>query len=199
MTVQWGVSWGPLQWTVISVRNVFPVFLDILFWKSKVDHKHCGAMLIHSQQEILRLDVSMNELLLMKVLESLNDLDSNHNNSFEVELFIAFLEKLLQRGSQQVHNHDVVTIELTVVVKSWESDGSWVKLISQVCEELGLILKLRVFASEGLHFDSDCLFGFEVDCQMNFSEWTRINFVIELESIADDHPNLLFNLWLLNF
>jgi hypothetical protein len=109
-------------------------------------------MLIHSQQEILGLDVSMNELLLMKVLESLNDLDSNHNNSFEVELFIAFLEKLLQRGSQQVHNHDVVTIELTVVVKSWKSDGSWVKLISQVCEELGLILKLRVFASEGLHF-----------------------------------------------
>lgn len=156
-------------------------------------------MLIHSQKEILGLDVSMNELLLMKVLESLNDLDSNHNNSFEVELFIAFLEKLLQRGSQQVHNHDVVTIELTVVVKSWKSDGSWVKLISQICEELGLILKLRVFASEGFHFDSNSLLSFEVNCQMNLSEWTRINFVIELESIADDHPNLLFNLWLLNF
>lgn len=127
-------------------------------------------MLIHSQKEILGLDVSMNELLLMKVLESLNDLDSNHNNSFEVELFIAFLEKLLQRGSQQVHNHDVVTIELTVVVKSWKSDGSWVKLISQICEELGLILKLRVFASEGFHFDSNSLLSFEVNCQMNLSE-----------------------------
>ena len=46
-----------------------------------------------------------------------------------------------------------------------------------------------MFGIKGLEFNSDSLIGFGIDSQMDFSKRARINFVIESESLPDEHFN----------
>ena len=60
-----------------------------------------------SNQEVVRLDVSMNDSLLVHLFNSLDHLNSNNENGLEVEASFAGLEKIFQRWAKQVHNHHV--------------------------------------------------------------------------------------------
>jgi hypothetical protein len=44
----------------------------------------------------------------MHILDSCKDLKSDHNRSWQVEHPITSHEQVLQRWTQQVHNHDIV-------------------------------------------------------------------------------------------
>lgn len=86
------------------------IFVKILFGESKVNQINFVSFRIISNYEIVRLDISMNDSLEMEKLYSLKHLDCDHQYSFEIELFIAHVKKFLERGSQQIHCHDIKSI-----------------------------------------------------------------------------------------
>lgn len=57
----------------------------------------------------------------MQIFQSLYDLDTDHNGSFKVEFLVALLKQLLQTRTQQVHDHDMMSIKISVEIKPWES------------------------------------------------------------------------------
>ncbi len=140
MTVQTGVAWSSFERSVISVRNVISVLLNVFFGKAQVNHENGGTVLVESEEKILWLDVSMDELFLMQVPQPLNELNTNHNYGFEMEFFIALLEQFFEAGSEQVHNHNMVAVEGAVKIESGDADGSGVDLVSEVSKKFGFVL-----------------------------------------------------------
>ena len=60
-----------------------------------------------TDQEIVRLDITMNDPLLVNLLNSLDKLRGNHEDCFQVELAATGLEKVFKGWSEQVHDHDM--------------------------------------------------------------------------------------------
>ncbi len=187
MAVQAGVSWSPFEGSVISVRNVISVLLNVFFGKTQVNHENGCTVLVESEEEVFWFDVSMDELFFVQVPQPFNELNTNHDYGFEIEFFIALLEQFFEAGSEQIHNHDMVLVEGAVKIESGEADGPGVDLVCEVSKKFGLVLELGVFGLEGFHFDCDGLFSFEVKGEMDLAKGARINFVIELKPFCNDH------------
>jgi len=59
----------------------------ILFSQTEIDHEDNVGLLFFPDQEIIRLDVSMKEALVMNVLDSVKNLKSDHDDGFYWERF----------------------------------------------------------------------------------------------------------------
>ena len=60
-----------------------------------------------ANQEVIRLDVSVDDALFVDLLDTADQLDSDHEDSLEIEVALARLEQVFERRSQQVHHHHV--------------------------------------------------------------------------------------------
>jgi hypothetical protein len=54
------------------------------------------SLVISANQEIVRFNITMDDSLLMDNLDSLDHLDTNVQNSFEIKFSSTFLEQVLQ-------------------------------------------------------------------------------------------------------
>ena len=107
-----------------------------------------------SNQEVVRLDVTMNDSLLVDNLDSLNHLDGDMENGLEIELSSALLEEILERLTQHVHNHDMIHFSILSLFVTNEVQVRNRSFASQLVNELTLPEKHDVL----LIFD--CLFDF---------------------------------------
>jgi hypothetical protein len=64
--------------------------------------------LVDANKEVVRLDVSVQEVIVMQKFHSLNHLVSNHSDSFQRELPFAEGKQVLQARAQQIHHHSVI-------------------------------------------------------------------------------------------
>lgn len=64
----------------------------ILFSQTEIDHEDNVGLLFFPDQEIIRLDVSMKEALVMNVLDSVKNLKSDHDDGFYWERFAILFE-----------------------------------------------------------------------------------------------------------
>ncbi len=71
MSVNGGISSGSSQVFIILVRDVSTISCLILFRQSKINHENHVWLLLFPNQEIIWFDVSMEETLVMNVLNSL--------------------------------------------------------------------------------------------------------------------------------
>lgn len=85
MGVQRGITSGASQVFVISVRNVRPIFLKILFGEPKVDDVDFGRFFPSSNHKVIWLDIPMKVAFILNVLNSLNHLVTDHERGFEVK------------------------------------------------------------------------------------------------------------------
>lgn len=67
----------------VSVRNVFSVFLNKLLRESEVDQMDNVALTALSNQEIVRLKVSVNKMLAVQEFETVQCLQSEHNDRLD--------------------------------------------------------------------------------------------------------------------
>lgn len=74
--------------------------------------------MITTNEEIIWLDISMDEPLLVNFLNSLDDLHCNEANGLEVESPLALLEEVLETWSKQVHYHHVKLVFLVCLVRA---------------------------------------------------------------------------------
>lgn len=108
MSVYWSISRSACQVLVVFVRNVRSISRLVLLGQSKINHKDNVRLFLLTNQEIIRFDVSMQKSLVVNVLDSLQNLQTNHYDCFKGEGLAILLEQRLQRVSQWFHNHDIL-------------------------------------------------------------------------------------------
>lgn len=90
----------------VLVRDVFSLGVLVALGEAKVDDVDSVFRSVGSaNEEIIRLDVSVDDSLIVHFLDSLQHLGSDHQHGLEVELALAGLEKVLNGGAEQIHHH----------------------------------------------------------------------------------------------
>ena len=93
------VSGSSCQIFALSVRNVLSISLDVSFGQSEVDDEHFVTGLVDSHTEVVRFDVSVEEMSVVDVLYPVDHLVNNHQNCLEGKFSEGVLEQRLQGGT----------------------------------------------------------------------------------------------------
>lgn len=73
-----------------------------VLWETQIRHINLISMLPHTQQEVLRLDVTMDDALGMDVFETVKELIGEHQHGLEREFAAAVVEKIFQTRPQEI-------------------------------------------------------------------------------------------------
>ena len=158
------------QVLVLPVGNVLagPV-VSVLLSQSKVDQKEFVAVTPNTHQEVVWLDVTMNEILVVDVsveknikcikiilianlensLNSSNHLIRQHKDSLHCESSGAKVEEILETWSEEIHDEDVVVPLLAVPPDVGDAHPALEDLV-----QLALIQQLRVASLHALKLHS---------------------------------------------
>lgn len=80
----------------------------------------------------------MDDSFFVDYFDALDHLDGNVKNSLEIELVMTFLEKVLQRLAQLIHDHNVIHLAIFSLLISDEMKIWYCGLSSKFVDELGL-------------------------------------------------------------
>lgn len=89
--------------------------------ETQIRHINLISMLPHTQQEVLRLDVTMDDALGMDVFETVKELIGEHQHGLEREFAAAVVEKIFQTRPQEIEHHRVVFTFGLIRVDSWNT------------------------------------------------------------------------------
>jgi len=104
--------------------------------------------------EVSRFDITMDKVAGVHELHSLQHLISNHKDGFEGETTTTFVELILKRWSEEIHNHQIVRILGAKIVNFCKS-GSILKLtvnlifVTQLGTAGTMLLKLHSNLNNG--------------------------------------------------
>lgn len=65
-------------------------------------------IIVEPEQEIVRLDIPMYNLPLMQVLDPVQHLIAQHERTLQRHNLITINKNILNTGSQQIHQHDII-------------------------------------------------------------------------------------------
>lgn len=99
-------------------------------------------LLAQPHQKIVRLHVSVNEVLAVDELDTTDELVSQQEDGLQAHLPVAEVEEILQTGPEELHHHHVVVVLGAVVLHQWDPNPSL----------------------HHLHQHPDLLFHFEKNC-----------------------------------
>lgn len=100
--------------------------------------------------KVSRLDISVNQVARVHQLDTLQKLVCHHQDSLERKATSTLVELILQRGTQEVHDHQVVRVLGSKVVNLGES-----RSVLQLTVHLVLVTELRAAGSMLFELDSD--------------------------------------------
>ena len=83
MGVDGGVAGRPRQVLPLSVGDVPPVSLNVPLGQSKVDEKNLVGGLVESYAEVIGFDISMQEMSVMDVLNSIDHLINKYEHGLQ--------------------------------------------------------------------------------------------------------------------
>ena len=78
-------------------------------------------LLPQAHQEIIRLHVSVNEVLAVDELYTTDELISEQEDGLQAHLPVAEVEEILQTGTQELHHHHIVVVLCAVVLHQWDA------------------------------------------------------------------------------
>lgn len=114
MGINGAVSCSTCQILSFSKGNVFAFRVLKALGKTKInDINIVFSGLITANKEIVWFDITMNNSLIVNLLDSLIHLHSNMEDSSQVKLSSALLEKIFKTLTKLIHDHDMV--HLTVI------------------------------------------------------------------------------------
>mmetsp|Transcript_39474 Transcript_39474/g.118192 ORF Transcript_39474/g.118192 Transcript_39474/m.118192 type:complete len:278 (+) Transcript_39474:153-986(+) len=161
-----GIPGGACQVLVLAVRYVLlRLGVSILLCKTKVDDVHLVCLLSEANQEVVRLDITMNEVLCVHIFHPVNHLVRKHQHRLEAEFAVAEAEQVLQGWPKQVNDHDVVVALNPIPVNIGNSNTACEDLV-----ELRLVKQLRVLGLDRLELDGNLLTRLHVGAYVNVAE-----------------------------
>ena len=117
MGVDGGVTSGTSQVLVLSVRDVeVGLGVPVLLGETEIDNVDLVATLADAHEEVVRLDITVDEVLLVNGLHAGQHLLGNHDNGLDGESAIAVVEEILQGRTKQVNDKNVVEAFLAKVI-----------------------------------------------------------------------------------
>ena len=109
MSVDTRIPRSACEGLVVFVGDVLArLGIPIALGQAEVDDVDDVLLLAMANEEVVRLHVAMNKVVIVQELQSLDHLVSYHERGFDGELALAEVERILQTRSQQVHDHRVV-------------------------------------------------------------------------------------------
>ena len=150
----------------------------------------------------------MDDTFFMNNFDALDHLDGNVENSLEVKLMMAFLEKVLQGLAELIHNHNMVHLAVFSFLISNEMKIRYCGLSSKFVDELGLpkehdmLLILDCFLNLGSKVVTGLLFLYSVDLTKSTSAKFLDNFVSLVQyflSVFEHFVFIIINLIKNNF
>ena len=96
------------QVLTLSVGNVLAVPLDVPLGQAEVQDENLVGSFVQPDAEVVRLDVSVNEVSVVDVLDTGDHLVDEHKNSLEGEFAEGLVEERFQRRTHQIHHEHVV-------------------------------------------------------------------------------------------
>lgn len=92
-----GVSGGAGEILAIFVRNMFTLTILVALSETKVnDEDIVSSRLSATDQEVIGLDITMDDPLVVHLLNSLDQLRANEEDGFQIELPTASLEEVFK-------------------------------------------------------------------------------------------------------
>ena len=139
------------QILVLTVRDVLlRLGVAVLLGETKIDAMDLVRLLADADEEIIRLDIAMDEILGVDVFDTVDHLIRQHQHGLERELAIAEVEQILKRRSQKIDNHHVVIALDTIPMNVRNANTAREDLV-----ELGLVQQLRMLRLDTLKLDGD--------------------------------------------
>ena len=181
-----GISSSSSEVLPLSVGNVSPVLLDVSLGKSEIEQEDLVRSLVQSNAEIVWLDVSVKEMPGMNILNSLDHLIHQDQNSFQGELPQGLIEQSLQWRAHQVHDKDVVISLGRAVVDIGNPLINDTGVVVKVIIKLAFIDELRMICSNWLQLDGNFQIGSSVDGLIDLAEGSLIDLSNNLE--VSPHP-----------
>jgi len=139
--------------------------------QTEVDNVNVMLLLANSDQKVIRLDISMQEMARVNEFNSLKHLIGQHEDGLQGELAFAIVKQVFERGAQQVNNHDVVVSFNAKPVNIRHTNSTL-----QDTVELGLVEQLRMLGADGFQLDSNLLVGSDVSSVVDVSEGSTAQF-----------------------
>lgn len=108
---------GTQRTTGVSVRLSRTSFRR----KTQVGHINLVSLLPHAHQAVLRLDVSMDDIVGMDILQTTKELVDEHQDCLERKFATAEIEQVFQTRTQEVEYHGVIFALGHIGVHSWNT------------------------------------------------------------------------------
>lgn len=125
MGIDGGIASRARQILIFSVHDVLAgAVVAVLLCQAEVDEKHFVAVAANAHQEVVGLDVTMNEVLVVHELNATDHLIGEHENRLHGEATRAEVEQVLQTGAEQIHHQNVVVLLLAVPADVWNADAT---------------------------------------------------------------------------
>lgn len=93
-------------------------WVPISLSKAKINYVNNILLLSVPYEEVVRLHVPVNEVVVVQELQPLDHLVCNHQRGLHRELALAEIKSVLQAGPEQIHDHSVVVALDTEPVNS---------------------------------------------------------------------------------
>ncbi len=104
MGVDGGVTSGTGQVLVLSVRDVqVGLGVSVFLGQTEVNHVDLVASLADTHEEVVRLDISVDEVSRVNVFDSRNELIGEEEYGLEAELSVAKVEQVFKGGAAGVN------------------------------------------------------------------------------------------------
>ena len=78
------------------------------FGQTEINNVYVVLLLANTDKEIVRLDISMQEVSRVHKLNTLEHLVGEHKHCFQREFTLAIVKQVLKTRPQQINHHDIV-------------------------------------------------------------------------------------------
>lgn len=133
-----------------------------------------------AHKEVIGLDITVNEVLSVHVLNAAHELLTDHHDAERGESTAAGVEEILETGSEEVGDEDVVVGLHAEPSHVGDTDTSLKNPV-----ELGFIEKLRVLGADTLKLDSDIFPGGHVSTKVYITKGSAADLAAEAVLFAD--------------
>ena len=95
--------------------------VSVALGKAKINYIYYVLLLAVANKEVVWLHIPVNEVVVVKELQSLYHLVCNHQSSLYCEFPLAKVECVLQTRTKQIHDHRIIVTFYTKPVDRWNA------------------------------------------------------------------------------
>lgn len=180
------ITGGTGQTFAFTVLDVLSSGGHVLFGKTKIKDEDSVRVLVDPKSKVVWLDISVDNSARVDVLDTLDHLVGNHEDSFDREFAVHLGESIFKGQAEQVHDHDVLVAFDSIIEHLGDSLRQHGRIAVEPEVDFAFGIELLMLRVDLLKFDSNFFLGFQVGCLPDLSKSTITQFFAELVVLSDN-------------